>query len=226
MSLRKAAHDNVKLRIALCGESNSGKTFSALILAQAISGNLKKTAIIDTECRGDLYSKHFVGYGISDFVSPFTPELAIEKINECAKAGIENVIFDSASDVWEGTLQIHSDLVGTNYKSSWPMWGKVGPRWDAFRTAINNYPGNVFTTWRMKEKLTPINGKMVNEGLKVIARGGAKGIKFDYQVAFVLNDKHEAVIGKDNLHLFTDWKEPSVITEAVGLKIKDWCLNK
>ena len=106
------------------------------------------------------------------------------------------------------------------------MWGKVGPRWDAFRNAVNNYPGNAFTSWRMKEKLTPINGKMINEGLKVIARGGAKGIKFDYQVAFVLNDKHEATVGKDNLHLFTDWKEPMVIDKEVGLKLKNWLLNK
>ncbi|MFN9972688.1 MAG: AAA family ATPase, partial [Phycisphaerae bacterium] len=96
--IRKASKENVRLRIANCGESNSGKTFSALILAQEIASSMSKVVIIDTENRADLYEEHFQGYGVIDIAPPFDPEKAIEALDECAKAGAEFVIFDSASD--------------------------------------------------------------------------------------------------------------------------------
>lgn len=225
MSIRKASHDNVRLRIAMCGESNSGKTFSALLLAKAINGSLDKTIIIDTECRGDLYTKYYPGYSIYELTPKFDPEKAIAALDECAKAGMETVIFDSASDIWERTKQIHDEITGTNLKLSYYTWAKVTPRWDAFRAAINNYPGHVFSCWRMKEKLVQKDGAMVSDGNKVVARGGSKGIKYDYQIAFAIDDKHHAVVGKDNLHLFSDWTTPRIIDVEVGKKIRDWCID-
>ncbi len=50
--------------------------------------------------------------------------------------------------------------------------------------------------------------------------GGNKGIKYDYHLAFVIDELHRAKIGKDNYNLFPDWKEPKMIDEEVCLKIK------
>lgn len=223
--IRKASKENVRLRIANCGESNSGKTFSALILAQEIASSMGKVVIIDTENRADLYEEHFQGYGVIDIAPPFDPEKAIEALDACAKAGAEFVIFDSASDIWERTKQLHDEMPG-GAKMSFYNWAKITPRWDAFKAKINTAPFHIVTCWRMKEKLVAKDGQMVSEGLKVVARGGAKGIKFDYQIAFVLNDKHMAIVGKDNLHLFSDWEAPAVIDQSVALKIKNWIMGK
>lgn len=226
MESRKASRVNVKLRIANCGESNSGKTFSASLLAKTINnGSMNGVFIIDTEGRADLYSDFFPGYEIVDVKPPFDPEKLIEALDFCAKKGAKTVIVDSASDFWDRTIQIHREIVGTNLKMSYYAWGKVTPRWDNFRAAITNAPFHVITCWRMKDKVVKKDGELVTEGQRVVARGGNKGIKYDYHIAFLIDENHKARVGKDNLHLFSDWTDSKVIDESIGLKIRDW-LNK
>lgn len=225
METRKASRSNVKLRIANCGESNSGKTFSASILAKTIIGSMKDVIIIDTEGRADLYTDFFPGYEIIEIKPPFDPEKLVEAFALCAEKKAKFVIVDSASDFWDRTLQIHNEMVGTNRKASYYMWAKVTPRWDALRAAISNAPFHVCTCWRMKDKIVQKDGEMIVDGQRVVTRGGNKGIKFDYQIAFIIDENHRAKVGKDNLNLFADWKEPKVIDESVALKIKDW-INK
>ena len=223
MERRLASREHVKLRIANCGESNSGKTFSASIIAKIVNGgHMKGVTIIDTENRGDLYDKIFPGVIIKRIEPPFDPEKLIEAFNECAKHKDTIVIVDSASDFWDRTNQIHKELVGTNLKLSYYMWSKVTPRWDALRAAITNAPFHVITCWRMKDKLVQKDGELVVDGQKVVARGGSKGIKYDYQLAFIIDENHRAKIGKDNLNLFADWREPRVIDDSVAMKIKEW----
>lgn len=222
MERRIASKKNVLLRIANCGESNSGKTFSASIIASVINDGMKGVTIIDTENRADLYSEHFPGATVKQIPPPFDPEKLIEALAECAKLGDKFVIVDSASDFWDRTVQIHGDIVGTNRKIAYYAWSKVTPRWDALRAAITNAPFHIITCWRMKDKLVNKDGEMVVEGQRVVSRGGSKGIKYDYHIAFIINDKHQALVGKDNLHLFSDWKEPRVIDKAVAEQIKSW----
>lgn len=222
---RKASRSNVKLRIANCGESNSGKTFSASLIANVINGGMKGVTIIDTEGRADLYHDHFPGYDIIEIKPPFLPEKLIEALDFCGKRGDKFVIVDSASDFWDQTLQIHKDIVGQNLKMSYYAWGKVTPRWDALRSAITNTPFHIITCWRMKDKLVKKGDELVVDGQRVVTRGGSKGVKYDYQLAFLIDENHKARVGKDNLHLFSDWKEAKLIDESVALKIKEW-LNK
>lgn len=225
MEKRKASRENVLLRIANCGESNSGKTFSASLMAKVINGSMQGVTIIDTENRADLYSEEFPGADILRISPPFDPEKLIAALAKCAADKDKFVIVDSASDFWDRTLQIHSEMVGPNKNLSYYMWSKVTPRWDGLRAAITNAPFHIITCWRMKDKLVPKGDAMVNEGPRVVARGGNKGIKYDYQLAFIIDENHKAKIGKDNLNLFADWKEPRVIDESVALKIKNW-INK
>jgi hypothetical protein len=226
MKVVKASTDNIKLRIANCGESNSGKSYSAMLMANIINGGMNGVTIIDTENRGELYGRIFPGVDLLKLDPPFDPEKLIEALEVCAKKGDKFVIVDSASDFWDRVRQIHTDMVGTNLKMNFPCWGKVGPRWDNLRNAIRNAPFHIVTCWRMKDKMEMKNGEIIAAGQRVVARGGSKGIKYDYMLAFIIDENHKARVGKDNLHLFADWKEPAVIDEAVALKIKDWITNK
>jgi hypothetical protein len=220
----KASRNNTMLRIANCGESNSGKTWAALMAAQIINGgNMNGVTLIDTENRGHLYEDHFSGYSVMKIMPPFDPEKLVEAINQCAKDGDKIVIVDSASDFWDRTNQIHKEIVGTNFKLSYYLWGKVTPRWDALRAAITNAPFHVITCWRMKDKLVKNDqGEMVVDGQRVVARGGSKGIKYDYHVAFIIDEHHRARVGKDNLNVFSDWKDPKVIDKEIVMRMKNW----
>ena len=53
--IRKASKDNVRLRIANCGESNSGKTFLSFVLARQIATDMSKVVIVNTVNRDDVY---------------------------------------------------------------------------------------------------------------------------------------------------------------------------
>lgn len=224
MKIEKASASNSKIRIANCGESNSGKTYSALLMAKVLNGgSLRGVALIDTENRGELYEHYFTGYDIVKVPHPFDPEKLVEALGLLSKYRV--VIIDSGSDFWERTNQIHKEISAT-MKNTYYAWGKVTPRWDALRAAINNAPFHVITCWRMKEKLVKKGNDMVSEGQKVVARGGAKGILFDYTLAFTIDDKHLATVRKDNLHLFADWKEPKMIDDAIALRIKHWLDEK
>ena len=49
MNFTKATRKRCKMKMSLQGPSGAGKTYSALLLAKGITGNLQKVAVIDTE---------------------------------------------------------------------------------------------------------------------------------------------------------------------------------
>jgi len=49
MQLRKATRKKAKIRLGLSAVSGGGKTYSAILIAKGLCGDLSKVAIIDTE---------------------------------------------------------------------------------------------------------------------------------------------------------------------------------
>lgn len=100
--LRKATRQKAKIRLGLSAVSGGGKTFSALLIAKGITGDLSKVAIIDTENgSADLYA-HLGDYNVLPLVAPYTPERYIAAIKECEAAGMEAIIIDSITHEWDG----------------------------------------------------------------------------------------------------------------------------
>lgn len=102
--LKPATRTSVKPLICFYGESGSGKTYSALLLARGLVGPTGKIAMIDTESgRGSLYADVLPGgYDVLQIMEPFSPERAIEAIQFIEKSGAKVGIIDSASHFWEG----------------------------------------------------------------------------------------------------------------------------
>ena len=96
------------LIIGLSGMSDSGKTYSALLIAQAIArqrGGI--VAAIDTEGRMKKYRDSKVYAELHPFKAlrwtpPFDGDRAIKACEAAIKAGAGCIILDSASDEWEG----------------------------------------------------------------------------------------------------------------------------
>lgn len=104
MTFTPATREAVQPLIALYGESNSGKTYSALLLARGLAGPEGKIALIDTETgRGALYADQISGgYLRGDMQPPFSPDAYGAALDAAEKMGAAVAVVDSFSHEWEG----------------------------------------------------------------------------------------------------------------------------
>jgi hypothetical protein len=96
-----AVREQVSLLIALAGASGSGKTYSALRLAQGLAPT-GKIAFIDTEARRGLHYADRFKFLHADMRPPFGPARFVEAIHAAEAAGAEVVILDSFSHEYDG----------------------------------------------------------------------------------------------------------------------------
>ena len=80
MNLRKSSKKQAKIKLALQGCAGSGKTYSALLLANGLCSDWTKIAVIDSENgSADLYA-HLGSYNVLSLSDSFTPETYMEAI--------------------------------------------------------------------------------------------------------------------------------------------------
>lgn len=116
---KPAAREQVGLLIALAGASGSGKTFSALRMAQGLSSS-GKIAFIDTEARRGLHYAEQFKFMHADMRPPFRPHRFIEAIRAAENAGADVVILDSFSHEYDGEggiMDWADDLAASGTKS-------------------------------------------------------------------------------------------------------------
>lgn len=95
-TFRPAVRENVGLIIGVIGASGSGKTMSAMRLAQGIAGD-KRFVVIDTENgRAKHYADRFA-FDHGDLRAPFSPEHYQEAIVAADEAGYPVIVVDSFS---------------------------------------------------------------------------------------------------------------------------------
>jgi hypothetical protein len=221
MQLRKATRKKAKIRLGLSVVSGGGKTYSAILVAKGLVGDLSKVAIIDTENgSADLYA-HLGDFNVLPLTAPFTPERYIEAIKSCEKAGMEVIIVDSISHEWDGKggcLEIVESL-GGKYQD----WAKVTPRHQTFIDAIIQSASHVITTVRRKQDY-----EMIKDGNKIrVEKGGLReitreGFEYELTINLELDTKHNATASKDRTQLFMN-KPAFVPSEQTGEMIAAWC---
>jgi hypothetical protein len=222
MELRKATRKKAKIRLGLSAVSGAGKTYSAILIAKGLIGDLSKVAVIDTENgSADLYA-HLGDFNVLPLSAPFSPERYIDAIRACEKAGMEVIIIDSISHEWDGKggcLEIVESL-GGKYQD----WAKVTPRHQSFLEAILLSPSHIITTVRRKqdyEMTKDSNGRIKVEkgGLKEITR---EGFEYELTINLEMDTKHNAWTSKDRTGLFMG-KPAFVPSEKTGEMIAQWC---
>jgi len=221
MQLRKATRKKAKIRLGLSAVSGGGKTYSAILIAKGLCGDLSKVAIIDTENgSADLYA-HLGDYNVLSLAPPFSPERYIEAIRSCEKEGMEVIIIDSISQEWDGKggcLEIVESL-GGKYQD----WAKVTPRHQAFLESILHSPSHIITTVRRKQDYEMIKDgnkvKIEKAGLREITR---EGFEYELTINLEMDIQHNASASKDRTNLFMG-KPSFVPTEDTGRLIANWC---
>ena len=219
MRLRTAERKQSFMKLGLQAPSGAGKTYSALLLAKGLVGDLSKVAIIDSEKSADLYA-HFGDYKVLTLEPPLSPKNYIKAIEICKKAGIEVIIIDSLSHAWAYLKDYHSTMSGNSFQN----WGKLKPVHKELIDTIIQTPIHFICTLRTKHDyvMTEKNGKLVPEkvGLKAVTTDDTE---YEFSIVFEINVAHQATVSKDRTGLFAPLKIPFVITEETGKEIKDWC---
>lgn len=222
MELKKAERKRVKLRLNIASPSGFGKTYSALRLAYGITGSYETIAVIDTEQESSSLYSHLGNFNTVKLDAPYTAARYIEAIKLCENAGMEVIIIDSCSHVWNGIggiLEFQNSL-GGRYQD----WAKATPLYQSWLNAILQSSCHIITTLRKKQAYNMITEnnrtKIEKAGLEDEIRSG---YEYEMTVALeIVNEKHLARASKDRTGLFVD-KPEFLITEETGRLIKEWC---
>ena len=102
--IEKATRVGVTPLIGAYGESGTGKTMSALLLARGFVGPQGSIVLIDTENRrGSFYSDVIPGgFGTIQLQEPFSPARYMEAIQAAEDGGAQIIVIDSMSHEHEG----------------------------------------------------------------------------------------------------------------------------
>jgi hypothetical protein len=225
---KKAERKQSKLRLAICGCSGSGKSYSALQIAKGLCSNdsNNKIAVIDTESgSSELYS-HLANFDVAILTPPFTPQRYIDLIHAAEKAGYSTLIIDSLSHAWQGAggiLEMH-DKATTGRTNSFAAWGVVTPHHNALVEAILSSPLHIIATMRTKTAYEVVseNGRTkVNKlGLAPVQRDN---MEYEFTVVFdLIAGSHTANVSKDRTGLFANQPQQFQPSENTGKKLLQW----
>ena len=203
---QKAERKKARLRLALCGPAGSGKTYSALLIAQGLGGRI---ALIDTEHEsGSLYAD-LCEFDTASLTPPYTPEKYKNAIQEAEQAGYSVLIIDSFSHAWagEGGLLDMHDKAAAAMRSgnSFTAWREITPQHNALVEAVLGARLHVIATLRTKTAYDLVddgNGKKkpVKIGLAPVQR---EGVDYEFTSVFDMSiDSHVATATKDRTRLF------------------------
>lgn len=243
----KAKRLATKLRIALTGPTNAGKTYSALRLAYGMVKEMHpeyteddiwdKIVLIDSERgRGNAYAERTDlplktgSYWYVQIDAPYTPEKYMDALDEAVEiVGTDGVIIcDSFTHAWNGeggVLSIKSEMDKKNPANKYTGWNEVG---SIQNNMVNKYltaPSHTITTMRSKmayELQQDENGKLrpVKLGLAPIQRGD---LEYEFDITLMLNRDHTVEHIIKDITFLENQKFDGTLTETLGSQLIQWC---
>jgi hypothetical protein len=180
-----ATREQAKARIALQGPGGSGKTKSALKIAEGFAkGGL--IGVVDTERgsalkyapvpgRPDIESHEFVHLPMVIC----SPENLLAAVDAAVQARVVVLIIDNWSHFWAGKggllarVDQESKKPG-HYGGSYTAWAPVNDLEQDMLDALLTFPGHVICTMRTKNDYEMANGQVKKIGVKTVQRDGAE----------------------------------------------------
>jgi len=233
---KKAVREQTPVIVGLAGPSKSGKTYSALRLAQGMAQG-GKIVMINTEGkRGHQYADKF-DYLATDLSEPYTMTSYKEAIQAAAEIKPAVCIIDSMSHAHEGIggmLDQHEKELdrlakGGSFekrqKLTWAAW--IKPKADEANmvNVMLQQDFHIILCFRAKEKIKIIQGKQPKDlGWQPIASD-----RISFETAFTLilppNSKGTPDLTEQGSELrepFDTMIKPVQINEALGTQIAQW----
>lgn len=222
-SFQQARRAALKGRVALCGPTGSGKTWTALGWARQLG---EPVALIDTERRSaSLYADEFK-FDTCAIDPPYHPQKLIDALHDAAEYPV--VVCDSISHFWEGRGGIleMTDAVAarSNSGNKYVAWGVTTPIQQDMVDAILSFPGHIIVTMRSKmdylqdrdEKGKP---RIVKVGMAPVQRNG---VEYEFTVIGDLDQEHRLVISKSRCHPLADRVIAAGRQEDAAVEFRKW----
>ncbi|WP_216588545.1 ATP-binding protein [Streptomyces brasiliscabiei] len=186
-----ATRETARARIALQGPGGSGKTKTALRMAEGLAKG-GPIGVVDTERgsalkyapvpgRPDIEAHEFAHLPMA-FCSP---ENLIGAVKAAEEARLAVLIIDSWSHFWagKGGLLARVDEEGKKINGGkFSAWGPVNEMEQNMLDALLGFPGHVIVTMRTKNDYELTGGKVKKLGVKTVQREGA-----EYEVDVVID---------------------------------------
>lgn len=227
LNIRPVERKGSKVLMALCGTSGSGKTLTALKIANGIVDSPSKIGFLDTEnYRGSLYSDALgsVKFQIGDLFAPFSPKRYADAIKEFEQSGIEVLIIDSVSHEWfgDGGVEDIAELAiekGLKIKD-WNTAKRQHRKY--FMTALLTSTVHIICCVRATEKTDFKNpSKPVSLGIQPITE---KNFMFEMLCSVMMYDqgKRQEFIKVPNYLQHAFGSGNGYLGEETGRKILEW----
>ena len=198
IQFKKATKEQLKLRMALIGPAGSGKTYTALNIAQHLGS---KVAVIDTE-HGS--ASKYAGLFRFDVVEPtsFHPQMYIDGIAAAEQAGYDVLVIDSLSHAWmgkDGALELVDRAAKrSSTGNSFAAWRDVTPLHNNLIEAMLAARLHLIVTMRSKmeyvqDKDEKGRTQIRKVGLQPVQRDG---LEYEFDVVADLDTDNNLVVGK------------------------------
>ncbi len=209
---QKATKSKSKLRLALVGPTGSGKTYTALVIAQRLAEAVGgRVAVIDTE-RGSasLYADTFA-FDVLE-LSSFHPDRYIDAIHAAEAAGYAAIVIDSLSHAWigkDGALELVDNAAAradNRAGNKFTAWRDVTPIQNHLVDSMLGSTAHIIATMRSKTEYimeADKNGKMVPRkvGMAPVQRGE---IEYEFTLVGELDTEHKLIITKSRIPALSD----------------------
>jgi hypothetical protein len=223
-----AERRNTHLLVALAGASGSGKTYSAMSLAQGICGD-EPFAVVDTEAGRALHYADQFNFKHADFAPPFTPERYLEVVKAAEKAGFGAIIIDNMSHEFDGQGGIMEMADNSSVKGP-GAWKDPKMRHKKMMNAFLQVRTHLIFCLRAEEKIDLTarddRGKVIvkNAGWFPIQE---KRFMYEMTASFTLNPSTPGVVDLTLPHKVQDQHRMSFlpgahITADAGSKLAAW----
>jgi nicotinamidase-related amidase len=226
MALKKAVKEAAKLRMAIVGPAGSGKTYTALKLAQGLAGG-KPIALFDTEHGSAAKYADAFDFDVDSIAAPFHPDKFCQAIRDAAQGGYSVVVIDSLSHAWNGpggllTL-VEEATARQSSKNSYTAWKDATPVQDRLVQAIVSAGIHVIVTMRSKTDYVieqGANGKQAPRkvGMAPIQRDG---MDYEFDVVMEMDAANTGIITKTRCSALTDgvFRKPGADVSSI---LNEW----
>ncbi len=198
LSFQRASKKSARLRMALIGVAGSGKTYTALSIAQHLG---KRVAVLDTE-RGSAskYSDLFE----FDVLEPenFSPKTYIDAIEAAAEAGYDVIVLDSLSHAWTGqggALEMVDKAARRSQTSNtFGAWRDVTPLHNAMVDAMIGAKIHIIATMRAKTEYVQERDKNGKTTVRKVGMAPVQrdGLEYEFDVVADLDQDNNFIVGK------------------------------
>lgn len=156
---RKAKAEQAALKIGFYGTAGSGKTFTALLIAEGLAALAgKRIAYVDTERGTDFYTREIAERrphpAAFDFDALYSRSLSetLSALRDVSAKEYGVIVIDSITHLWEAAIQSYSGPLTSAGTIPFHAWGKIKRPYKDLMTALLNSPMHVLICGRQKNE--------------------------------------------------------------------------